>query len=612
MADGKRPALGLSIGATNLAAVTADRAVTRKPVLTLYRRRPPEVGVVSANAEQAESDVVITDFVDRVGDPVEVVAADGSTHRGETLVADALQALAHTALDGRTLPGMVTVTHPAHWEHAAVDALTGALDRVSEWSDGPLSLVPDFAAALAALQRNPGVPSRGIIAVCDFGGSGTSLTLVDAANGYQAVAPTVRYAGFSGDLIDQALLDQVVADLSSAGSLDTSETSAIGSLTRLRAACRRAKEELSATTAATLTAELPGFGGDVRLSRSEFDDAIRPSLDGFVTRLQQALQRNEIRAADVVAVASVGGGANIPAITRTLIEQLRVPVVTTPRPDLTAAVGAALRTGRGSTDGSRTALAPTASGPESLSDTTTMLEIPPEANFTPALAWSEVDDDSDIMPFTGEYPEPGEEPADEPDAGGEPTARAAGAWYRPSVVVIVVTALAVLAILAAILLALRQGSGGAPTTPTTEVSPQPSTTTEVPSTSQSPPPETTIEPAPPPPETTVEPLPPPPPPAPPPRTTATQPPPPPPETTTPPPSPSPSVPPPPVATEPTTQAPPPTEAPPTQAPQYPRYPPRREPANPFSPNNPRNPFSPNNPQNPFSPYNPYNPMNPGY
>ena len=49
MTDVARLALGLSVGATNLAAVTADRAVTRKPVLTQYRQRPPEVGLPSEN-----------------------------------------------------------------------------------------------------------------------------------------------------------------------------------------------------------------------------------------------------------------------------------------------------------------------------------------------------------------------------------------------------------------------------------------------------------------------------------------------------------------------------------------------------------------------------------
>ena len=44
-------------------------------------------------------------------------------------------------------------------------------------------------AALTALQHDPGVPTRGVIALCDFGGTGTSITLADAANGLRADRP---------------------------------------------------------------------------------------------------------------------------------------------------------------------------------------------------------------------------------------------------------------------------------------------------------------------------------------------------------------------------------------------------------------------------------------
>src|SRR4051794_5032325 len=83
---------------------------------------------------------------------------------------------------GRALPDSAAVTYPAHWGAAAVDALGASLSRVSEWSRGahPLTLVPDAAAALFAARANPGIPARGIVAVCDLGGSGTSITLVDA------------------------------------------------------------------------------------------------------------------------------------------------------------------------------------------------------------------------------------------------------------------------------------------------------------------------------------------------------------------------------------------------------------------------------------------------
>src|SRR4029077_6647474 len=115
MAEGDRAALGLSVGATNLAAVTADHALTRKPVLTLYRQRAPEVGVPSENPRLDEPGLGISDFVDRVGEPVGIVAADCSVHRSDALVAGGLRALAYAATGGRTLPEGVAVTYPAHW-----------------------------------------------------------------------------------------------------------------------------------------------------------------------------------------------------------------------------------------------------------------------------------------------------------------------------------------------------------------------------------------------------------------------------------------------------------------------------------------------------------------
>ena len=491
MAGVERSALGLSVGATNLAAVTAERAVTRKPVLTLYRQRPPEVGVPLENPMLNEPGLVISDFVDRVGDPDDIVVADGTTHRSETLVADALRALSYAVTDGRALPDAVAVTHPAHWGPTAVDSVRVALGLVSEWSRGPLTLLPDSVAALMALQANPGVPNRGIIAVCDFGGTGTTVALLDAADGYQAVGPAVRYREFSGDLIDQALLTHVVADLSSAGSFDTSATSAIGSLTRLRGACRHAKEELSSTIAITLTADVPGYRGDIRVTRDELDDAISQPLERFITVVHETLQRNGIRAEDLTAIALVGGGASIPTVTTTLSVQLGAPIITAPRPQLTAATGAALRAARGPAD-SETALAPTAAG--TVADATTRSEIPVEPRPAPALAWSEeADDDSGIVPIRpGEYPEQSStaglaapRPQASLDRDSQPVATrpVAEAWYRRPVVVMVATALAVLAIGVGIMITLRHTSGNAPTTPSPGVSTAPGTDSQAPATS---------------------------------------------------------------------------------------------------------------------------------
>ena len=99
MSDG----VGLSVGATKLAAVVVGRtAVTRSPVVTLYPHRPPEVGVPSENPNLNERGLIITDFVDRVGDPVGIVAADGSTHMADKVLADALRTMLYAV--GRAGP----------------------------------------------------------------------------------------------------------------------------------------------------------------------------------------------------------------------------------------------------------------------------------------------------------------------------------------------------------------------------------------------------------------------------------------------------------------------------------------------------------------------------
>src|SRR6185437_11007020 len=120
--------------------------------------------------------------------------------------------------------------------------------------------------------------------------------------------------------------------------------------------------------------------------RHELDDTIRDSLGNFTAALEQAMARNGIGQADLVAVVSVGGGANLPAVTTMISGRLRVPVVSTPRPQLTPAVGGALRASRGPDGDSATAAPPpTASGVPRI----TGLEEP-----RPALAWSEADDES--------------------------------------------------------------------------------------------------------------------------------------------------------------------------------------------------------------------------
>jgi len=356
--------LGLSVGATNLAGTRdGQTAVIRPAEVTLHGQR-------------------LAGFVDRVGDPVPLIAPDGSKHRSEELLADALGALAHAVTAGAPV-SEVAVTVPAHWRASVVDTLRRNLR-------GRLPVISDATAALTALRANPGLPTHGVIVLCDFGGSGTSITLANAARDFSPFGETVRFPDFSGDHIDQALLTHVVAGLAD---VDPSGTAMVGSLVRLRDECRRAKERLSAETATAVVADLPDHRADIRVTRTELEDLMAAPLAEFLAVLDETLERYGVPAASVSAVATVGGGARIPLITQRLSEHLRAPVVTTLHPQLTAAEGAALIAYRGRVVDTATTLTPTA--PAAAAATATIAATEPST----ALAWSQDDISEDVLPY---------------------------------------------------------------------------------------------------------------------------------------------------------------------------------------------------------------------
>lgn len=567
MADG----VGLSVGATNLAAVVVGRsALTRSPVLTLFSHRPSEVGVPSENRNLNERGLILTDFVDRVGDPVGIVAADGSSHKAEVVLADALRAMLYAVGGGRSPVGEIAVTHPAHWRPASVDALRNALAAVPEFKRPKSApIVSDAVAALTSLQNEPGLPTRGVIALCDFGGTGTSISLFDAGRGYAQVGETVRHHDLSGDLVDQALLTRVLEDLSAAGAVDLSSTSAIGSLSRLRAHCRGAKERLSTAAFTSLVAELPGHRNDVRLTRTELDEALRGPLTGFADTLQEVLERNGIR--ELAAVASVGGGARIPVITTTLSERFRVPVITSAHPELSAAVGAGLAAVSGTVEEGMTAMSAAPAAAAAAAAATAMApevgaqgdEGSPQSGSFGALAWSDADELPEVAatdPY--DYGAPAAGAGDgrpemhfEEESWDDLPPRPAP-WYRNPAVPLAGGVIVVLAALVAAVLWVMSGDESAPepastTTPPMTVTPRPTTpTTPEPPPTQAP--QTVYEPPPPETRTVTEPPPSPEPPPPSPE--------PPPPTTEPPPTTQPP---------PTTTEPPPTTQPPPWSPTAP-------------------------------------------
>ena len=180
--------LGLSIGVANLVAARAGSApVTRKSVLTLFDQRPSEVGLPEENPNLTEPGLVMRGFVERVGDRAPLVAADGTKYLGDALTVEALEVMARTV--GYGTP--VTIAVPAYWSEAQSAALREEFfAQPGLTPDGvPPALISDATAALAALRAEPGFPTDGIVALCDFGAGGTSVTLTNAGANFAADRP---------------------------------------------------------------------------------------------------------------------------------------------------------------------------------------------------------------------------------------------------------------------------------------------------------------------------------------------------------------------------------------------------------------------------------------
>lgn len=471
--------IGLSVGATNLVAARIGRPpVLRRAVLTLFETRAPEVGVEGENPALNQPGVVLSGFVERVGDPVPLVAEDGSSHRAERVLVEALDAMAYTVGGGQP----VAIAVPAHWGPALIGALRGALRDKPNLAPGgvPATLIPDSVAALTALAAAPGLP-EGVIALVDLGGSGTSITLADASANFAPIGETVRYTEFSGDHIDQAVLNHVLAGVAEAGNADPAGTAAVGSLARLRDESRQAKERLSADTATAVPVDLPGFGSDVRLTRTELDTLIAAPLAGLVAAVGETLERNGIAPASLAAVVTVGGGAAIPAVTQRLSEQFRVPVITTPQSQLNVAAGAALLADQEVAADAPTGLAPAADAPTGLSPTAwaagaaglaaaeSAADGAPSATHR-ALAWSQDDaPGGDPVPYTGSdynadvYSGPTDvrppmefAPGEEPPYDAEP---APLPWYKRPPILFAAAAIAAIAAIGGLAVTLTGNSG---------------------------------------------------------------------------------------------------------------------------------------------------------
>ncbi|WP_124394598.1 Hsp70 family protein [Rhodococcus wratislaviensis] len=191
-------------------------------------------------------------------------------------------------------------------------------------------LVPETAATLTYLRHTGEVAQHATVAIVDFGESGLSVAVVDQVDG--TVLHADRTSHVSGTGFDDLIFHHVV------GSLTTPHPLRHLDRDLLSARCRVAKEQLSSEPKSHVDIDLQGIR-PIEISRTGFDEIAAPTVRVAVEFIRATIADSPRRPE---ALALVGGGANIPAITAAVTGAFTARVIAVPEPDTATAKGAAL------------------------------------------------------------------------------------------------------------------------------------------------------------------------------------------------------------------------------------------------------------------------------
>jgi molecular chaperone DnaK len=322
--------IGLDLGSTRTAVATCREVPRLESVTpTVVFANPDGSLVIGEEAERrasADPSRAARRFLRRVGDPTPLRLG------GVALSADVLTARFVTQL---LAPhnGRAAIAHPAAWGPHRLESLRGA-----GLSD--VLFVPAPQAAVVAYDERARLEPGSVVAVYDLGGGGFEAAVVRKLADSCALAGRPEEADVGGLDFDEAVFAHVVESLEW-DSLDSENPVVLAAVADLRRACTAAREQLSSDTEVRIPVAVPGISvREVRLTRAEFEEMIRPALAETTTALLRALQNARVTANELAAVLLVGGSARTPLVTQEVSAVLGRPV--TPASEGMVAVGAAL------------------------------------------------------------------------------------------------------------------------------------------------------------------------------------------------------------------------------------------------------------------------------
>ena len=344
--------LGIDLGTSYTAAATSrngrveianlgNQSATIPSVVLLKEDHTILTGDAASRRGVTEPDRVAREFKRRVGDTTPIFLG-GAPQSAEALMARLLRWVADEVATREGGPAdQLAICHPANWGQYKKDLLAQAV-RMAELGSATFLTEPEAAAIHYA--SNQRIEPGQIVAVYDLGG-GTfdAAVLRRTDDGFEILGEPEGIERLGGIDFDAAVFAHVARSLGGKiEELDENDPTAIKAVARLRSECVEAKEALSSDTDVSIAVLLPNIQTDVRLTRSEFEAMIRPSLSDSIGAMRRALASAGVTPEDVSTVLLAGGSSRIPLVAQIVGAELGRPVAVDAHPKHAVALGAAI------------------------------------------------------------------------------------------------------------------------------------------------------------------------------------------------------------------------------------------------------------------------------
>lgn len=389
--------LGIDLGTTYSAAAIArgdrleifqlgERAATIPSIVLLRADGEVLTGEAAERRALAEPTRTGREFKRRLGDPTPIILG-GTPYGAEALLAHLLRSIvARVSQQSGEQPAAIALCHPASYGAYKLDLLQQA---VRQADIGQVTLLTEPEAAALDYARQERVPSGSVVAVYDFGGGTFDATILRKTDdGFELLGQPEGLERLGGIDFDEALFTRAMAHASAQGvRVDPNEPATMAAIARLRDECRRAKEALSSDTDATIPIFLPGLQTEMRLTRAEFEDMVRPRIHETIETLGRATRSAGLGFGDLDRILLVGGTSRIPLVAEMVREATGRPVAVDAHPKHTMALGAAYVA-----EGQRVAAEPTevvavpAAVPAAAAVADALVEPPPPDVVAPPVA----------------------------------------------------------------------------------------------------------------------------------------------------------------------------------------------------------------------------------